>query len=166
MSRYGEAMEGDALLAEFKAEDEGLYEFKLYPQLWKSEELASYYKDRKWDVVKFTDPPPPLPEVSGIYMFVVGPYCGGIKDHSYIFYVGKTKCIRKRYSEYLREKAGIGDNPRKEIVMFLNDFESYIYFHFTQVPEGELDRAERLLKDNLTPVANTQISVRGRLTTS
>lgn len=165
MSRYGEAMTGDALLAEFKAEKEGLYQFKLYPQLWKCAELSTYYAGRKWDVVSFTDPPPPLPDVSGIYMFIVGPYCGGLKDHSYIFYVGKAKNIKTRYDDYLLEKAGKGNNPRKAIMMLLNDFKDYLYFHYTQVPEAELDQAESLLKDNLTPAANTQLDLIGKLTT-
>jgi hypothetical protein len=34
----------------------------------------------------------------------------------------------------------------------------------TLVPEAELDQAEALLKDNLTPVANAQLELIGRLT--
>ena len=166
MSRYGEAMTGKALLAEFKAKKEGTYQFKLYPQLWKSPDLAKYYSGRKWNVYEFTKPAPSLPEVSGIYMFVVGPYCAGLRDHSYIFYVGKTKNIKKRYIEYLAEKEGGGDSPREEIMILLNDFEGYLYFHFTAVPESELKTAEDLLKDNLTPVSNTQLALIGKLTTT
>ena len=157
-------MTGKALLAEFKAKKEGMYQFKLYPQLWKSPALARYYSGRKWDVHEFTNPAPSLPDISGIYMFVVAPYCAGLKDHSYIFYVGKAKNIRKRYNEYLIEKEGGGENPRGEIMILLNDFEGYLHFHFTAVPEVELKTAEDLLKDNLTPVSNTQLALIGKLT--
>jgi hypothetical protein len=165
MARYGEVPIDKNILGEFKAKKAGLYEFKLYPQLWSTPELHTYYNGRKWEVVSFVSPPPPLPKSSGIYMFVVGPYCGGLRDHSYIFYVGKATNIRKRYSEYLLEKAGGGANPREQIVMFLNDFDGYLHFHYTLVPKSELTEAEALLKDNLTPVANTQLELIGRLTT-
>ena len=159
-------MVGKTLLAEFQAKKAGEYQFRLYPQLWKSNDLKNYYTGRTWNVVKFADPPPTLPEASGIYMFVVGPYCGGLKDHSYIFYVGKAKNIKRRYSNYLDEKEGRGENPRGPIMLLLNDFDGFLDFHFTEVPEAELDRAEGLLKDNLTPVSNTQLEIIGKLTTT
>jgi hypothetical protein len=97
-------------------------------------------------------------------MFVVGPYCGGLRDHSYIFYIGKATNLRKCFAEYLVEKAGGGPNPREQIMLFLNEFSGYLYFHYTLVPKNELTKAEALLKDNLTPVANTQLELIGRLT--
>src|ERR1035441_10543840 len=156
MARYGDVPKDNKVLGEFRAKKAGLYEFKLYPQLWNSPDLATYYTDRKWEVVSFVNPHPQpiaLPTSSGIYMFVVGPYCGGLRDHSYIFYIGKTNNIRTRYSHYLREKEGRVTNPREYIVMMLNDFDGYLHFHYTLVPEDELTKAESLLKDNLTPVA-------------
>ena len=142
MKRYGDVPTTNPLLAEFKAKKEGLYPVRLYPQLWRSKELAAYYNNRSWEVVSFTNPPPTLPAKSGIYMFVVGPYCGGLRDHSYIFYVGKATNIRQRYAKYLTEKTGGGTNPREHIVMFLNDFDGYLHFHYTLVPEAELNGAE------------------------
>ena len=164
MARYGDVPADKAIVAEFRAKKAGLYEFKLYPKLWNTPELATYYKDRKWEIVPFVSPAPELPKASGIYMFVVGPYCGGLRDHSYIFYVGKTTNVRKRFAHYLLEKDGRVTNPREEIVMMLNDFDGYLHFHYTLVPSDELTQAETLLKDNLTPVANTQLELKGRLT--
>lgn len=163
MAGYGAAPIGNPVLAHIRAKKAGIYPFKLYPVLWKSNELTAYYSSRTWQSVKFTDPGPDLPKISAIYMFVVGPYCGGIKDHSYIFYVGKTKNLRRRYGDYLLEKAGKGTNPRDEVVHFLNEFDGYTYLHYTPVPEQELPTAEALLKDNLTPVANTEIDLEGKL---
>ena len=163
MARYGEVPTDNPLLAEFRAEKAGRYEFHLYPQLWGNPELNGYYTARKWETVDFISPAPPLPEAPGIYMFVVGPYCGGLKDHSYIFYVGKTVNIKTRYAGYLAEKDGKVSNPRKAIMLFLNDFEGYIHGHYTLVPKEEIAKAESLLKDNLTPVANIQLHIIGRL---
>lgn len=163
MPRYGEAQVGNPILAEFQAEKDGIYDFKLYPQLWGSLELERFYRGRNWTIHQFLDPGPDLEPISGIYMFVVSPECGGIRDHSYIFYVGQTTNQRVRYKHYLNEKKGNVANPRRALVMLLNYFEGYIYFHFTPVPAADLDRAEKILKDNITPVSNTQLEIIGRL---
>ena len=163
MVRYGEASIESPVLADFRAKKEGIFQFKLYPQLWGSKELASYYKGRKWEVVPFSDPPPALPDKPGIYMFVAGPYCGDLADHSYILYVGKATSLKKRYPKYLTEKNGGGENPREHVVLFLNHFAGYLQFHYTLVPKEELTMAEALLKDNLTPYGNTQLELKGRL---
>ena len=97
-------------------------------------------------------------------MFVVGPYCGGLQDHSYIFYVGKATSIKRRYPRYLLEKAGKGTNPRKNVMLFLNGFEDHLQFHYTLIPKDQIARAEALLKDNLTPPGNVQLEIIGRLT--
>ena len=54
-------------------------------------------------------------------------------------------------------------NPREKVARFLNHLAAYTYFHFTLVPANELDQAESLLRDNLTPQANTQMNIIGRL---
>ncbi len=165
MAGFGAAEAGGKLLAQFEAEKAGMYSFRLYPELWKTAELGAYYNGRQWQSVVFTDPAPVIPAEPGIYMFVVGPYCGGIRDHSYIFYVGKAKNLRTRYGDYLNEKVGKVASPRKLVMTFLNNFEGFIYFHYTLLPEAKLADAEALLKDNLTPHANTQIDIIGRLKT-
>ena len=166
MSRYGEATKGAALIAQFAAKSRGEYDFKLYPELWSSEDkkIRDFYLNRKWLSVKFVDSPPDtVPNDSGIYMFIVAPHCGGLADHSYIFYVGKAANLKARYKHYVKEKAGDCDHPREKVTRFLNHLAAYTYFHFTLVPTDELDQAELLLKDNLTPYANTQINIIGRL---
>lgn len=60
MARYGEVPTDNPILANIKAKREGLYEFRLYPQLWSCPDLASYYRGRKWEEVPFTSPPPAL----------------------------------------------------------------------------------------------------------
>lgn len=107
MVRYGEANIENPVFTNFLKKTEGIFPFKLYPRLWATKELTPYYTDRAWLIVPFTDSPPDLPDEPGIYMFVAGPYCGGLADHSYIFYVGEATSLRRRYPRYLEEEAGV-----------------------------------------------------------
>lgn len=164
MAKYGEVPSGEQLLAQFRAKRIGRYTFELYPELWTIPRIAEYYKGRSWNTTRFTDPPAiSIPASSGIYMFVVAPHCGELEDHSYIFYVGQATNLQTRYRHYLREQKGEGPNPREEVVMFLDHLRDHVYFHFTLVSKDELDEAENLLKDNLTPPANKQKTIVGRL---
>jgi hypothetical protein len=161
---YGEAPKGQALIAQIPAVLAGQYIFELYPELWATPKINDYYSGRLWKRTKFEDPPTiEIPDVSGIYIFVVAPCCGQLTDHSYIFYVGQTKSLRDRYKQYLNERKGQGANPRPKVVRFLNHLKEHVYFHFTEIPEDELDEAEDLLKDNITPPANDQKMIIGRL---
>ncbi len=161
---YGEAPKGEVLIAQINAGLIGVYEFELYPELWSVPKIEKYYCSRNWSITRFCDTPSIIiPPRSGIYMFVVAPYCGNLKDHSYIFYVGQTTNLENRYKHYLREQKGLGPSPRRKVVRFLYHLKDYVFFHFTEVPENELDEAENLLKDNLTPPANDRKIILGRL---
>ncbi|MBI3245414.1 MAG: GIY-YIG nuclease family protein [Deltaproteobacteria bacterium] len=166
MSTYGGVPQGNALIAQFHSKQLSSYTFELYPELWATPRIAEYYKSRTWAKTRFVDPPTiTIPTQSGIYMFVVAPHCADLHDHSYIFYVGKTDNLRRRYRQYLREQRGEGQNPREKVVKFLHHLCDHVYFHFTLVPESELAEAENLLKDNLTPPANERVTIIGRLST-
>jgi len=52
---YGKVPTDNPVLAHFKAKKEGIYSFKLYPQLWSSPERASYYTGRKWEASAFVE---------------------------------------------------------------------------------------------------------------
>jgi hypothetical protein len=164
MSKYGEVPSGQSLLAQFLAKKRGRYTFELYPELWVIPKLSEFYSGRSWTATRFIDPPAiDIPAKSGIYIFVVAPHCGQLEDHSYIFYIGQTTNLRTRYRQYLSEQKGEGSSPREEVVLFLDHLRDFVFFHFTLVPKAELDEAENLLKDNLTPPANKQKTIIGRL---
>src|SRR6185295_2580144 len=166
MATYGEVTKGEALIAQFLAHKLGSYLFELHPELWTLPEIGAYYDTRTWVSTRFTNPSGlVIPSQAGIYMFVVAPHSGKLQDHSYIFYVGKTKNLSSRYEEYLEEQQGRGTNPRENVVLFLHHLQEHVYFHYSLVPESELDNAEKLLKDNLTPPGNTQKAIIGRLST-
>jgi len=164
MPTYGEVQKGEPLIAQFLTKKLHKFTFELHPELWGILRLREYYTGRLWQEVPFFDPPAVgIPTEPGIYMFVAAPHCGTLKDHSYIFYVGKTKDLKRRYYDYIAEQKGLGTNPREEVVNFLHILKGYLVFHYTVVPEAELAEAEALLKDNLTPPANKQLEVLGRL---
>lgn len=166
MATYGEVPRGAELIAQFYAHKLGGYHFDLHPELWAVPAIGAFYDAKVWIATRFTDPPSiDIPAEPGIYMFVVAPHCGSLKDHSYIFYVGQTLDLRRRYKNYLDEQKGLVTSPREKVVMFLNHLQGYVYFHYLVVPENELDVAENLLKDNLTPPANDRTKVIGRLET-
>lgn len=164
MPTYGEAPKGANLIAQLYARKVGRYTFELHPELWAIPDIADYYDPRPWQIIRFTNPPEfDIPVASGIYMFVVAPHCGRLQDHSYIFYVGRTKDLRRRYANYLEEQAGLRQSNRPDVIIFLNHLRDYVFFHYTLIPENELEIAENLLKDNLTPPANSRMEVTGRL---
>lgn len=162
---YGEVPKGEKVMAEINAKTLAKFSFEFHPKLWAecSGVILKYYGSKKWSTLQFCSGATLPPENSGIYMFVVAPRCGDIYDHSYIFYIGKTKDLRRRYNDYLNEQAGKCENPREKVVRFLNYFKGYLFFHYTLVPEHELEMAENLLKDNMTPPANDHLNIRGRI---
>jgi len=167
MPQYGEAPTGPALAAQFAARRNGKYEFELFPELWATPEVGEFYDGKQWQCFEFKpDVPDNLPATSGIYMFVAKPLCGRLRDHTYILYIGKTTNLRTRYGDYLKEKRCEVDAPREKVVRFLNHLEDFLFFYCTQIPGDQLDHAEGLLKDNITPYGNTQVVVIGRLNAS
>lgn len=87
---YGEAPKGEVLIAQINAERMGVYEFELYPELWSVPKIEEYYCSRNWSITKFCDTPSIIiPPRSGVHMSVVVPYCGYLKDHSYMIWLNK-----------------------------------------------------------------------------
>ena len=142
----------------------GKFEFELHPELWRKPAIRQFYQGRVWHRVDFVSTPPmSLPAASGIYMFVVSPRCADLVDHSYIFYFGQTGNFRTRYRQYLLERQDKG-SKRPPVVHFLSHFEGYVQFHYTLVPNHQLDEAENLLKDNVRPYANERLaSLKGKV---
>jgi hypothetical protein len=165
MPQYGDPPKGQALLSQFEAKSKGRYEFDLFPELWRTADIGSYYRGRQWQSNQFVENvlPDHVPNESGIYMFVAAPHCGTLRDHSYIMYIGQARNLRTRYGQYFREKRGETDHPREPVVRFLNHLQDWLFFWFTLVPQDELDHAEALLKDNITPYGNTVVKIIGRL---
>ncbi len=134
------------------------YEFELYPQLWERSGYAQVMRSAKWKHVFFNQANrAKVPKESGIYMFVVAPRHAYLRDHTYIFYVGKAHDLYHRYGEYLDEKLGEDlEMDRERIVDFLNYFKGHVYFNYATCPVEELVQREDYLVDHIYPWANSR----------
>ncbi len=162
---YGTVPKGPDLKAQFQRKKLGTFEFLLYPELWSELDCRAYYCGKQWAEVHFSPRSRELvPAESGIYMFVSrSGYSEFISDHSYVLYVGKATSLNSRYYSYIREQRYLLDHTRERVAELLDHFEGWLYFRYILVPASELDQAENLLKDNLTPPGNTQLKIIGRL---
>jgi hypothetical protein len=154
------------VLAYISKKQNALFDFELYPELWRDKKMANtYYRSKKWLHVYFTeDCQKLLPKSPGIYMFVVAPRHAYLRDHTYIFYVGQTDNIYRRFGEYHTEKKGERISAdRERVVRFLNHFNGHIYFNYVTIPEAELDKAEDLLVDHIKPWANIKTKIKAKL---
>jgi len=134
------------------------YEFELYPHLWERVGHSKIIKKLKWRYVFFNEGnKAEIPKSSGIYMFIVAPRHAYIRDHTYIFYVGKAVNLYERYYQYQTEQLGEDlAADRERIVDFLNRFKGHIYFNYLLCPESDLETHEDYLVDHIYPWANTR----------
>lgn len=134
------------------------YDFELYPQLWERKNNHLRMRKARWSRVYFCDKNKhSVPDVPGIYMFVVAPRHAYIKDHTYVFYVGKTTNLKRRYCQYIREEYGEDlEHDRERIVDFLSRFRGYVYFHYHVCDEREIEQKEDYLVDRIFPWANSR----------
>ncbi len=133
------------------------YTFEFYPHLWERNPHRFGMKKAVWKYVYYDSTSTnKLPEQPGIYMFVVSPRHAYIRDHTYIFYVGQAKNIRKRFKQYLNEELGEDETDRERIVDFLDRFKGHIFFNYHLCPLNELDEKEDYLVDHIFPWANSR----------
>jgi hypothetical protein len=106
--------------------------FIICPDQW--ETLAGLYNNLQWKEVKF-DPAQSstLPEVEGLYMFVTSPKKINAEFLNYLFYVGETDNIQRRFGNYLDKI----DNPKSgqyKMYSIIDDFTEYLYFRYVEFP--------------------------------
>lgn len=93
-----------------------------------------------------------VPQIKGVYCFVVGPPPMSLPSVRYPMYVGRTKRpLRERFQEYLREQHSPAG--RYHVKKFLNVFEGELTFLCAQFAGTyqELVRAERDVMDAMMP---------------
>jgi hypothetical protein len=150
------------------AEDLGLWQFKLYPQLWVDPQL-DLVTGIVWTKVKFEELSDgdllKIPVGPGVYFFTVEGRIDLFDSHKYLFYAGKAEAgLRSRFGDYLQEREGEEpEQDRTKITKFLNYFRDRVYFHFAEFPREQVAAVESAIKDNLTPPANTVLKLKGRL---
>jgi len=125
-------------------------EFVLWPRQWKT-----YTNLHNWITIPFEDnAKSQIPDVSGIYSFIIKP---GIAQHpacAYLMYIGKTKSLRRRFGEYLNHSKTSKGRPK--IVRFLIKYSGYLKFCYTTVSTHNIGAIENGLIKAYLPPANDQ----------
>jgi len=124
--------------------------FRLWPRQW-SKHANDTTLD--WSGLKLAEAERQrVPEDSGIYTLVVQPDLFGHPACSFLMYVGKTKSLKRRFGEYLREKQN--PNGRKKIIRILNKYKDNTWFYFSIIPQRDISDAEDMLLDAYIPPCN------------
>jgi hypothetical protein len=140
-----------------EADDEKSFtkHFVLMPSRWAAYQAAGI-PHLVWDVVSFdAGNADQVPTGSGIYAFViqsgVAPPLAG-----WCMYVGKSKQLRSRFRQYIREAASRRGRPK--VVYLLNKWPAHLHFWCVAVPETDISRTEDALIRALTPPANDEVA--------
>jgi excinuclease UvrABC nuclease subunit len=132
--------------------------FLLHPDFWIDNsnqiKLTLSWKKIKFIARNLTK----IPKQKGVYAFVLQPKYNNFPTMNYLFYVGKTnRTLKIRFSEYLKEKDGIG-KPRKKIHKMLNRYDNYLYFYFAPIiNKTDVNESEERLLNTFVPHVNTAI---------
>lgn len=86
-----------------------------------------------------------VPQHAGVYSLVVQPGIAGHPACSYLMYVGQTKNLRRRFSDYLSAER------RPKVARLLEKYRGYIQFFYTGVDERQLDDMEGQLINAFVP---------------
>ena len=80
--------------------------FILCPDQWTT--LNGAFQNFVWTEIKFSEAHrDTLPQVEGLYFFTASPKRTNAYFLNYLFYVGETQDINKRYSDYLDRKKNL-----------------------------------------------------------
>lgn len=127
--------------------------FFLSPDRWRSSRVK---RSLSWTEVKFLEKNKnEIPEVAGIYCFVVKHVNNHFPPHGYVMYIGitghkSTRGLRNRFSDYIREK---NKNKRPKLHFMLNKFSDDLYFYYVELKDhkDELEQLEIDLNDAIIP---------------
>lgn len=149
-------MPSNAFLEEVRRLRNGIQRFILLPEQWNALRLPI---DLRWESIKFNDSNKiKIPDVRGIYAFVVKQDHTSLPIHGYITYVGLTgdtreRTLKMRYQEYL----GYQKRPKRPLVhVMLNRWKDNLYFNYVEIPNKlqRLNVIETALLDALIPPYN------------
>jgi len=129
--------------------------FILSPEQWQLLNIPRL----AWRNVKFSrENKVNIPQVRGIYLFMIKNETNLLPPHGYIAYVGLTgddreRTLNDRYGDYLRDQS----RPKRiHIYELLNRWRNDIYFYFAEIPDRavSLSEIETNLLDSLIPPYN------------
>jgi hypothetical protein len=132
------------------------HEFILWPQQWLPLQLPPVLN---WTVVPFSaQSASAIPNVPGVYAFVIQPQTPLTLVTSYLMYVGKTdRPLVQRFREYIRERDS--EQVRPKLLRILTLYDGHLFFAFAPVPAGFTPaEVERVLLAAFIPPGNDQIN--------
>lgn len=120
--------------------------FFLWPEKWQT-----YSPTHTWDIFKLDiTNRNNIPISSGIYSLILEPNIAGHISCSYLFYIGETNNLQRRFYEYLTKERHV----RPKISDFLARYDGYILFCYTRVPESRLASTEIGISNAYLPPLN------------
>ena len=132
--------------------------FLLYPIYWKNQ-LSHILLNLNWHQIKFNkDNIDLVPELKGVYCFVVKPEIPNFFETSYLFYVGETtRTLKIRFKEYVNDQKG-KRKPRSKVFEMLKLYKDYLHFYYAEIDnEDDINKTEEKLINTFVPFINTKI---------
>ncbi len=142
-------MAQEAFLEKLGSEELRIVRLQLNPSKWKN--FCNKY-DYNWDFTPFEpNEANTIPEKPGLYCFYIAHHLKCLPKIGLILYGGiTTRTLKKRFSEYLREKDK--DNGRTHVRKFLNVFEGNLCFGWVIVEDTSvLNQLEKDFNDAMMP---------------
>jgi len=131
--------------------------FIICPEQW--ETLNGLYINFNWQTIKFEDANKDiLSEIEGIYMFVASPEKINAFFVNYLFYIGETNNLNRRFNEYLSKI----DNPkarRYKVKKVIEKYPNHLFFHYVEIPDYNKSQRKAIEDQFLVgflPPANTK----------
>jgi len=110
-----------------------LRKFIISPTQWDT--LDGLYATLQWNEIKFdTANASSLPDVEGLYMFVVAPKKINANFINYLFYIGETNSIQRRFGDYIQKKTAGPKSGQYQVYAMIDDFPNQLYFVYTTFP--------------------------------
>lgn len=131
--------------------------FILAPAMWERCILPTSLS-LNWERIQFTESAAVyLPNATaGVYCFVLHPTIHEAPKGSYLLYIGKTRELRRRYREYLRDRSSV--RARDHIRRMLNKWdENHLWFYYARIADPSLlDSVENALLVGCLPPFNME----------
>ena len=121
--------------------------FIICPEQW--ETLSELHTDMVWSEAKFEEASQSsIPQNEGLYMFVASSKKANASFLNYLFYVGETNNLRRRFGEYLA-KTHKPKSGQYKMYTIIDEFPSNLYFFFVSIPGISITDRKKIEEDFL-----------------
>lgn len=118
--------------------------FIICPDQW--ETINGLHETLDWKEIKFDEANRNvLPEIEGLYMFFASPKKLNAPFINYLFYVGETDNLRRRFGNYL-DKIDSPKSGQYKMYTIIDEFSNHLYFRYVEFA-GYNQKNRRLIED-------------------